>query len=173
MRRLSVKNKLFLFLIAGVSALLQSCGGSVTGNGDLVGVPGREAWGQTVPYGMVVCPSGTFHMGQADEEIAHTQANLNRQVTIVGFYMDDTEITNNEYRQFMNAILEDSLDVWGEEYIMKNIYPDTTVWVNDFSHHMGDPMMEYYYLHPAFDDYPVVGVDWKATKSLVSGEHHI
>lgn len=166
MRRLSVKNKLFLILVSGLATLLQSCGGAPTGGGDLVGVPDREAWGQTVPFGMVVCPSGTFHMGQADENIAHTQANLNRQITIGGFYMDDTEITNNEYRQFMNVILEDSIEVWGEQYIYDSIYPDTNVWMNDFSHHMGDPMMEYYYMHPAFDDYPVVGINWKATKKF-------
>ena len=34
----------------------------------------------------------------------------------------------------------------------------------DFTYHMGDPLMEYYYTHPAFDDYPVVGVDWFAAK---------
>lgn len=172
MRRLSVKNKLFLVLAAGVAVILQSCGGEPTGGGDLVGVPDREAWGQTVPYGMVVCPSGTFHMGQADENIAHTQANLNRQITIGGMYMDDTEITNNEYRQFINAILEDSLEVAEDEMyssleaIHETIYPDTAVWRDDFSHHMGDPMMEYYYMHPAFDDYPVVGVSWKAAHTF-------
>jgi formylglycine-generating enzyme len=47
---------------------------------------------------------------------------------------------------------------------MTELYPDTTVWVRDFSHHMGDPMMEYYYSHPAFDEYPIVGVDWFAAK---------
>jgi formylglycine-generating enzyme required for sulfatase activity len=46
----------------------------------------------------------------------------------------------------------------------KKYYPDTTVWVRDFSHHMGDPMMEYYWIHPAFDDYPLVGVTYKAAK---------
>jgi formylglycine-generating enzyme len=126
MKRLSVKKGLFLPAFAGLAIAMSSCGGGVTGGGDLVGVPDREAWGQTVPFGMVVCPSGTFHMGQADENIAHTQANLNRQITIGGFYMDDTEITNNEYRQYVTAILEDSLDVWGEEFVYNNVYPDTS-----------------------------------------------
>jgi len=177
MRRLSVKSKLFLVMVAGLSALLQSCGGEATGGGDLIGVAGREAWGQSVPFGMVVCPSGTFHMGQADENIANTNANRNRQITIGGFYMDDTEITNNEYRQFINAVMQDSLEGGyqtpenGEFYasrenFLATLYPDTTVWMKDFTHHMGDPMMEYYYMHPAFDDYPVVGVRWTATKQF-------
>ena len=60
--------------------------------------------------------------------------------------------------------LQDSAQVFGEDEIMANYYPDTTVWVKDFAHHMGDPLMVYYYSHPAFDNYPVVGVDWEAAK---------
>lgn len=166
MNKVSVIGKRFAILasIAGLF-MTQSCSkGPADGGGDLIGVEGRESWVQTVPYGMVVCPSGTFHMGQADQDVPATQINLNKQVTIGGFYMDETEITNNEYRQFMNVMLEDSVATLGEDYIMAELYPDTTVWVRDFSHHMGDPMMEYYYAHPAFDEYPVVGVDWWAAK---------
>ena len=97
-------------------------------------------------------------MGQTDQDISASMVNMNKQVTIAGFYMDETEITNNEYRQFVDAIKQDSLDVLGEEYVMTELYPDTTVWVRDFTYHMGDPLLEYYYTHPAFDDYPVVGV---------------
>jgi sulfatase modifying factor 1 len=89
---------------------------------------------------------------------------MNKQVTIAGFYMDETEITNNEYRQFVNAIMTDSVEALGEDYIKTELYPDTTVWVRDFTYHMGDPLLEYYYSHPAFDDYPVVGVDWFAAR---------
>ena len=138
--------------------------GSKSG-GDLIGVQDRPEFNpQVVPYGMVACPGGTFHMGQTDQDVAASMANMNKQVTIGGFYMDETEITNNQYRQFMDVIKTDSLDVLGEEYVMTELYPDTTVWVRDFTYHMGDPMMEYYYTHPAFDDYPVVGVDWFAAK---------
>lgn len=165
MNKMSVFSKVFGALLLGATVVMQSCGGGgYQGNGDLTGVPGREGWTQTVPYGMVVCPSGTFHMGQTDENVPASQTNHNRQITIGGFYMDDTEITNNEYRQFMNVMKLDSVDVLGEEFVQTELYPDTTVWVRDFSHHMGDPMMEYYYMHPAFDDYPVVGVDWFAAK---------
>jgi formylglycine-generating enzyme len=160
-----VISKLGFFISMGALVLLQGCGkGGYDGGGDLVGVLDREGWVMTVPYGMTTCPSGTFHMGQADEDVPATQINLNKQVTIGGFYMDDTEITNNEYRQFIEVMLNDSLDVLGEQYIMTELYPDTAVWVKDFAHHMGDPMMEYYYAHPAFDEYPVVGVDWFAAK---------
>jgi len=168
MNKTMINKTLYCLFIVG-SLFLQGCGlfgkkGKGSDRGELVGAGDRPTWKQTIPYGMVLVPSGTFHMGQADEDVAATQINLNKQVTIGGFYMDDTEITNNEYRQFVNIMLTDSVSVLGEEYIMTELYPDTTVWVKDFTHHMGDPMMEYYYMHPAFDDYPVVGVDWFAAR---------
>jgi sulfatase modifying factor 1 len=168
MNRKGVLKKLSLSLVFVSAVFLQGCGlfggGGYSDNGELVGVPGREGWYMTVPYGMVPIPAGTFHMGQADEDITASKINFNKQVTIGGFYMDDTEITNNEYRQFITRMLEDSASTLGRDYIKNELYPDTTVWVKDFVHHMGDPMEEYYYMHPAFDDFPVVGVDWEAAK---------
>jgi formylglycine-generating enzyme len=167
MNKIFVRLKTIAIVII-VVVTTQSCGifggGGYDDRGEVRGVQGREGWRMTVPYGMVPIPAGTFHMGQADEDVAATQINFNKQVTIGSFYMDDTEITNNEYRQFVNALLEDSIQTLGESYIMSTLYPDTTVWVRDFTYHMGDPMMTYYYSHPAFDNYPVVGVNWKAAR---------
>ena len=62
-------------LILIIAVLNQSCGlfgGRGGDNGELVGVPGREWTGMVIPYGMVPIPAGTFHMGQADEDIAAT-----------------------------------------------------------------------------------------------------
>ena len=67
---------------------------------------------------MVLVPSGSFMMGQADEDIAASQINLNKRVTVSQFYMDDTEITNNEYRQFTDVMMKDSISVIGEEKII-------------------------------------------------------
>ncbi|WP_026210007.1 SUMF1/EgtB/PvdO family nonheme iron enzyme [Flexithrix dorotheae] len=159
-----------IFLYFCILATLQSCffGGNRGDQGELVGVPDRESFEQTIPYGMTFVPSGTFHMGQADEDITSSKINLNKQITIGGFFMDDTEITNNEYRQFINFMLDgsDTSADWTEPDIMASLYPDTTVWEKDFTYHMGDPMVRYYYMHPAFDDYPVVGVNWLAAKEF-------
>ena len=124
----------------------------------------RKGWSQPTPFGMVLVPGGSFIMGQADEDVTSSVANFNRRVTVVPFFMDDTEITNNEYRQFTTSLLRDSVSVLGEERIMAEYYPDTTVWKKDFSYHNGDPLTENYYSSPAFDMYPVVGVSWKAAK---------
>ncbi len=158
------KRALILPILAFVAQSCGLLGGGGSDQGELVGVPGREWTGMVIPYGMVPIPAGTFHMGQADENIAHSQINLNKQITIGSFFMDDSEITNNEYRQFMESIMMDSLSILGEDYVMNELYPDTTVWVKDFAHHMGDPLLVYYWSHPAFDNFPVVGVDWEAAR---------
>ena len=170
-------------MVVAVVLLMQSCGfvkskfggkgGKDSGevgvtNGEVTADKGRKGWKQTTPYGMVLVPSGSFIMGQADEDVAATQINMNRRVTISSFYMDDTEVTNHEYRQYVNALLTDSVSVIGEEEIIAKFYPDTAVWKNDFTYHNGDPMLEYYYSHPAFDTYPVVGVSWQAAQHFCS-----
>lgn len=157
-----------LLVSSGAMLFLSGCslfgGGSGSSDrGELIGVQGREGWEMTRPFGMVSVPAGTFHMGQADEDVAATQINFNKQVTIGAFFMDDTEITNNEYRQFTEELTGAEADI-PPGYSVGDLLPDTTVWVTDFTHHMGDPMVTYYWSHPAFDDYPVVGVDWDAAK---------
>jgi formylglycine-generating enzyme len=182
-KRNIIKRSVNLLALVVAIISIESCkkgssGSELISPGDVVGTD-RVGWNQVVPYGMILCPSGTFHMGQADQDVPATQINFNKQITIGGFYMDETEITNNEYRQFVyflskpdeyadwkntQAWLDSTIKSKGEEYITKELYPDTTVWLKDFAHHMGDPMMEYYFYHPAFDDYPVVGIDWYAAR---------
>jgi gliding motility-associated lipoprotein GldK len=132
-------------------------------NGEIVAAS-RKGWSQPTPYGMVLVPSGSFMMGQADEDASRSGISFNKRVTVAAFYMDDTEITNHEYRQFTSALLKDSVSVLGEDKIFTEYYPDTTVWNSDFTYHNGDPMTEYYFSSPAFDLYPVVGVSWDASK---------
>jgi len=172
MFNIGVMNKMRVLTISNCAILccviaLSGCGlfgGSKGDQGELIGAPDRYGWEMTRPFGMVSVPSGTFHMGQADEDVAATQINFNKQVTIGGFFMDDTEITNNEYRQFTQNIQESSEIDLPTGYSIADLMPDTTVWTRDYTHHMGDPLVVYYWSHPAFDDYPVVGVDWNSAK---------
>jgi gliding motility-associated lipoprotein GldK len=80
--------------------------------------------------------------------------------------MDDTEITNDEYRQFIQYIEENPDYELSEGATLESLKPDTTVWSSDFTHHYGDPLLAYYWDHPAFDDYPVVGVSWESAREF-------
>lgn len=80
------------------------CGPGNTG--DLIGVQGRRLWFHPAPYGMVYVPSGSYHTGQSDQDIFHSYLAPNKQMSIAGFWMDETEITNNEYRQFVNYVID-------------------------------------------------------------------
>lgn len=91
MKRLS-----FFFLI---TLIISSC--SNTGNGELTGVQERPKFNQPDPYGMAFIPLGSFIMGVGEEDVPYTQMNNPKRVTVNSFYMDETEITNNEYRQFV------------------------------------------------------------------------
>ena len=94
--------------------------------GQLVGTLDRDGFEMSAQYGMVYIPTGRFpHMGQADENIQADQSNFNRQVTISAFYMDDTEITNDEYRQFMQYLEENPDYELSEGATIESLKPDT------------------------------------------------
>jgi sulfatase modifying factor 1 len=113
--------------------------------GQLMGVPDREGWFQETPFGMVQVPGGTFYMGS--------------------FLMDSEEITNNEYRQFLNfidTISQDPNEGYWTQQVKQDVTPNPNVWDTEFAYHMGDKMTQYYFSHQAFDDYPVVGISWES-----------
>ena len=244
-----------VILLSMVVALLSACGSS--GNGELIGVQKRQIWNPTDPYGMVFIPQGSFNMGPSDQDVPFANVTASKTISVGAFYMDDTEITNNEYRQFVNwvrdsiahtmlgeagieghLIEEDSygnfLDAprinwntkirWNDseireqdlladlylpeherlngrrefdtrKYVFKyqvldvqaaatkvkregdatgkrdrseflsevevSIFPDTLTWIHDYAYSFNDPYTKNYFHHSAFDDYPVVGINWK------------
>lgn len=114
--------KLLLSSIAFVF-LLSSCGSKT--KGELVGVQGKK-WHPEKPYGMELIPRGAFIMGKSEEDMADALNAPTKTVTVRSFYMDDTEITNSEYRQFVEwvrdsvvrsnlAILADELGIGPED----------------------------------------------------------
>lgn len=223
--------------------LLAACNGGY--NGQLLGSLDRPEWNTIVPYGMIYIPSGTLHIGQSDQDINNALIQKPKSISIQGFFMDETEISNNEYRQFVEFV-KDSIahKILGGDYLIDdnavnyrekidwedeeiqdqlssmytpenqrilgrkeintkllnyvyywvdfktaakeenrtsgsnphnsdfdrstvimseivNVYPDTLCWVHDFTYSYNEPMTRNYFWHPAFDNYPVVGVDWK------------
>lgn len=75
-------------------------------HGELTGVSKRPKWDNPQPYGMVEIPAGSYHMGQNDQDVNQSQVAHNRQITMSAFWMDDAEISNNEYRQFVDAYID-------------------------------------------------------------------
>ena len=261
-------NKFLLILITPV--LLAGC--YMGPQGELVGVHPREYWDQANPYGMNYIHFGSFTMGPSDQDVPYALNTRSKTVTIPAFYMDVHEISNNEYRQFVNYVRdslflntlaendddryfyaenedgieldrfidkgfvlnweepidwsdEDIFDLLYDEYYLQgsdryynrkeidtrklnyryywfnlekaaskdardeeygevnelnqlhsvrrysdrsqfvveetiNVYPDTLVWVHDYSYAYNEPLAENYFWHPAYDEYPVVGVTW-------------
>ena len=86
-----------------VVLLAFSCGSNGNVNkskGELVGVKGNKYYAEK-PFGMVLVPGGSFIMGKSDDDVANLQNAPAMTVTVPSFYMDETEITNSEYKQFV------------------------------------------------------------------------
>ncbi|MEL6853447.1 MAG: SUMF1/EgtB/PvdO family nonheme iron enzyme, partial [Bacteroidota bacterium] len=94
--------------------------------------------------------------------------------TISAYFMDEYEITNNQYRQFVygpsanesNAFQQNGALDTIDPYLAEIIIPDTGVWIRDIVYAYNEPLMENYFWHPAFDNYPVVGVNWYAAQEF-------
>ena len=265
--------RILLFGIAIVALL--SC--SKNNRGELVGASTGKAWMPEQPSGMSLIPAGSFTMGSSDYDVASTMISPSKTVSVASFYIDETEITNNEYRQFVfwvrDSIIryelalaieenepdetvsrysfvvpedvtaegeeESTIDIedkdkslnWAEPIVWDDIiafdrsmndnalmdslylpreqsangerlfnvdvlkytytwldikkaikekgkradyvrseelliYPDTTVWVNDFTYSFNEPMHDQYFWHAAYNDYPVVGVTFDQAKAF-------
>ena len=85
-------------LLTTVMVLVASCNSG--DRGQLVGVKGKK-WHPEKPYGMTLVPGGAFIMGKSDDDIAGVQDAPTKTATVRAFYMDETEITNSEYRSFV------------------------------------------------------------------------
>jgi gliding motility-associated lipoprotein GldJ len=112
--------------------------------------------GQATGPNLVLIEGGTFTMGLTDQDATYEWNNVARRVTVSSFYMDETEISNIDYREYLYWVDR----VFGETYpeTWKRALPDTLVWRDELAYN--EPMVETYFRHPAYDDYPVVGVNW-------------
>ena len=95
-----IKKMKRLLIVCSVALLLASCGSS--NQGELVGVrKSSSSFSQPDPYGMVFITMGSYTMGIGGEDINASMLYEPKTVSISAFFMDETEITNNEYRQFV------------------------------------------------------------------------
>ncbi len=194
------------------------------------------------PMHTVFIPGGSFYMGASDEQVDLAMVNRKKLVSVQSFWMDKTEITNEQYRRFVNYVsdslkylavyhggvnqAEDTIKVdWARaqkinlnskavieklnelllspdnrykgkigidplkliykysfidlkaaslaskslelplsDFMVSKeeaVYPDTLVWMRDFSYSYNEPLTRMYFSHPSYNEYPVVGVTWK------------
>lgn len=264
---------MYKYLLVGLFAfvILSSC--NKGGEGQLTNEQNRKPYYEPIPFGMKFVKQGSFNMGPSDQPIDESNTPV-KTVSVPSFWIDDTEITNNEYRQFVywvrdsiarqllsetipeflvtegerGAILEtphlnwmepiewdnpDYLTALEEMYIPENerffnrkeldtrklnyehywidykqaakransynyqtqsysgtvvdatgqenaianrssfimrestpVYPDTLVWMRDYTFAYNEPLTAKYFSHVAYDEYPVVGVTWEQAKAF-------
>ena len=109
--------------------------------------------------GLVMVEGGTFTMGKVQDDVMHDWNNTPNQQHVASFYMDETEVTNLMYMEYLDWLKRVFPP---EEENYKNIYPgalpDTLVWRNRLGYN--ETYTNNYLRHPAYASYPVVGVNW-------------
>ena len=114
---------------------------------------------QETPPGMISIEGGTFTMGKVQDDVMHDWNNSPNQQHVQSFFMDETEVTNKMYSEYLFWV-KTVFPPTEENY--KHIYngaiPDTLVWRNRLGYN--ETMTNNYLRHPAYADYPVVGVNW-------------
>jgi len=114
---------------------------------------------QETPPGMIPIEGGTYTMGKVQDDVMHDWNNSPNQQHVQSFYMDETEVTNKSYAEYLYWV-KAVFPPTEENY--KNIYngaiPDTLVWRNRLGYN--ETMTNNYLRHPAYANYPVVGVNW-------------
>ena len=155
---------LFLSSVVLISAvILSSCSGSGSGATGWAYNDSENGGFQQLPYlgqetgpGLVFVEGGTFTMGQVEDDLTGSWDNIPRRVTVSSFYMDEVEVTNYYWLEYLFWLNR----VYGEGYpeVVERAKPDTLVWRDPRAYN--EPYVNYYLRHPAFRDYPVVGVSW-------------
>ena len=106
--------------------------------------------------GLVFVQGGTFVMGAKEEDVMGDWNNIPRRITVPSFYIDETEVANVHYREYIYW-LENTFS--GDTAIMAKALPDTLCWREELAYN--EPYVEYYFRYPAYNYYPVVGVSWQ------------
>ena len=129
--------------------------------------------GQETGPGLVLIEGGAFTMGNTEADLQYDQNNGERTVTVNSFYMDETEVSNLQYREYLYWLMrvynseaggrQNKLNFAGktlneEERVFDKALPDTNCWRSKLAYN--EPFVEYYFRHPSYKDYPVVGINW-------------
>jgi len=115
----------------------------------------RAGYSQIAGPGLVYIQGGTFVMGRVEQDVMYEGNSIPRRVTVASFYIDETEVRNIDWREYMFWIHR----VYPNDLEVNNaVLPDTLVWRDELSYN--EPYLENYLRHAAYSEYPVVGVSW-------------
>ena len=107
---------------------------------------------------MVFIEGGRAVLGSFEEDIMGYHDNLERTVSVASFYMDETEIANIHWLEYLYHLTTDSTKVDGGKAYNAAL-PDTLVWRSKLA--FNDPYVDHYLRYPGFRYFPVVGIRWK------------
>lgn len=165
-----MKNILKISLILVFTLLIISCKKSTNNTSSLTGlsfndpkngnyIRANAGKDQKPPLGMVAVEGGSFTMGQVQDDVMFDWNTTPKKLHVRSFFMDEAEVTNSEYFlyvQYMKDVFPPSEDNYRNIY--SSVLPDTLVWRKSLGN--TDILSENYFRHPAYADYPVVGVSW-------------
>jgi sulfatase modifying factor 1 len=117
--------------------------------------------GQPDAPNMVFIEGGRTVMGSFEEDVMSYRDNIERTVSVASFYMDETEIANIHWLEYLHFLARDS-----SQEVYQAALPDTTVWVGKLA--FNDPYVEHYLRYPGFRYFPVVGVSWTQANAYAS-----
>jgi len=170
--------KLRILLIVSLAVIVSDCATSTgkTGKGKNRAFSRTTGWQYNsaetgnFPYvpeydqefgpGLSFIQGGTFTMGRVEQDVMTNWDNPPRRVTVASFYMDETEVSNLDYREYLSWLKR----VYpGDKSKIQIETPDTTVWRSELAYN--EPYVQNYFRHPAYSNYPVVGVSWNQAVS--------
>ncbi len=118
-------------------------------------IPYQSGYEQAAGPGLVFIQGGTFTMGRVEEDVMRKWDNSPRRITVASFYMDETEVSNQDYREYTYWI---SRVYPADRAKLEAALPDTLQWREKLAYN--EPYIQNYFRHPAYSDYPVVGISW-------------
>jgi sulfatase modifying factor 1 len=167
-----MKNIFKIFLVVFTTLLITNCDRRSTSSGTsrLTGlsfndpengnyIRNNSFESQDTPLGMVTIEGGSFTMGQVQDDVMFDWNTTPKKIHVRSFFMDEAEVTNSEYFLYVQY-MKDVFPPTEEKYkhIYNSVLPDTLVWRKSLGN--TDILTENYFRHPAYADYPVVGVTW-------------
>ena len=165
-----MKNIFKITLVVLTTLLLANCNKNNDSKSRLTGlsfndpnngnfIKGKYDSKQKPPLGMVAIEGGSYTMGQVQDDVMFDWNTTPRKMHVRSFFMDEAEVTNSEYFlyvQYMKNVFNPAEEKY--RHIYNSVLPDTLVWRKSLGN--TDILSENYFRHPAYADYPVVGVSW-------------